>query len=233
MKKLLLVVTVLLCLSSYAWADFQSNPPGLSEYIACPSSGSFTPIQWWGGWNDYSTQFFDSHSLGQDDTYWNYASPDNDGGGNCDPWVRGEVAGGAGFVSGTPSSASGRNVNVTTYWYDFYWPTFSDQSMCGHQHLVTYVWGWRYFGNSWSLEFVSSTMTSTHWNASTQWCEFQGDGNPDYTSVPSEAYGNGVVRINNSPYAVLYTASQAVSHGGGPCGEFACYHPLLASSWFD
>lgn len=233
MKKTLLLQVAIAALGfqGLAEAAWQASPPGMTEIIACGFNASkFTPIQWGSNWNSFSYSYFDSRTLGGD-PYWNYAAHASTD--ICRNWVRGSVAGGAGYVAGQRSYPQGRTPHVTTYWYDYNWPNFYNQSQCGHQHLLTYVWGWRYTGSSWSIEFVSSTGQSTHWNASSQHCDFQGDGNPDYSpSFPGFAYGNGVVTINNSPYAVLYTAHQAQSHGGGPCGEFGCFHPLLAYLWY-
>jgi hypothetical protein len=227
---------VFLCLGivtpTAALGAWQASPPGLTEYIACGPSASFTPIQWGVGWNDFGFRYIDTQSLGGN-PWWNYAASGNVGA--CRNWVRGSIAGGAGYVQGVPSTPKGRNAHISTHWYDFNWPSFTAQGQCGHQHLETYVWGWRYNGSSWTIEFVGSTATATWWNSAKQRCEFLGDGHPHFPAnglIKGFAHGNGVVTINNSPYAVLYTMSRASSHASAGCGAHGCYHRTLVISSF-
>ncbi|MES1176247.1 MAG: hypothetical protein ABUL62_18135 [Myxococcales bacterium] len=240
---LVAVYAVMLSAGS-ALAAFNASLPGYTEVASCPSGTGFPEIHFANNWNGTDTKFFDSSTIGGD-VHWNYAdkpvppatTTDSFG---CGQWVHGSVAGGAGYVAGRPSVATGWTVNVSTNWYEFGWPSFSDFSNCGHQHLSTYVYGWRYNGSTWTFEFVSSTMMSTFKNTSTGRCEFKGTGNPEYASTPGYTWGNGAVSIRNSPYAVLYTKHNANDHAGFDCGNnsagqriFGCMHPVLASVWYN
>jgi hypothetical protein len=223
-------VLALLFVSIPTQAAWQNNPPGLSEIINCINSPTaFSAIHWSNNWSTPTWTSFQSASLGGN-PYWNYATQgDND---ICHNWVNGSIAGGATYAPPAASVRRGITQNVSTYWYDFSWPNFYDQKQCGHQHLIEYVWGWRYLGNgAWTVEYVTMTAMSTGWNSTTKHCDFKGTGAPGYSSLPEFAFGNGVVSIPNSPYAVLYVKSQAQSHAGGPCGAFGCFHPLLVIAW--
>ena len=225
-----------------ALASFNAALPGWTETTSCPSAAGFPEIHWSNNWNGTSFSWFDSRTLGGD-VYWNYA--DKPVGTNvtdslgCGQWIHGSVAGGAGFVAGVPSLPKGVTANATTQWYDFTWPNFNSHAQCGHQHMATYVYGWRYNGANWTFEFVSSTSLSTFKNTSNGRCEFMGTGNPEYVNTPGFAWGNGVVSIPNSPYAVIYIKSNANDHAGFQCGTnsagqtiFGCIHPVLSMVWY-
>ncbi|WP_437970965.1 hypothetical protein WMF04_17515 [Sorangium sp. So ce260] len=212
-----------------AMASWQANPPGMTEYIACATGSSFNPIQWDEDWNDFYPVYFDSQSLGTG--WWTYATAGNVGA--CQNWVRGRIAGGAGYVAGQASTPQGRNANIRAYWYDFNYPNLNVESECGHQHTMLYVWGWRYNGSSWSMEYVTSTAQSSLWNDTTDHCEFVGGGHPDYDTNLGYTHGNGTVTINNSPYAVLFTMAAASSHRGAGCGQWGCWHRVLVNSIFN
>lgn len=220
--------------SNDAPAAFSLSLPGYTETVNCrPDATGFPKIHFGNNWNGTNTVWLDSRTLGGD-TNWNYASKGAvNGSVNCGQWVNGSVAGGAGYVPGVASVPKGVTPNINTSWYDFNWPNFRTGAGCGHQHLATYVWGWRYNGTSWSFEFRSSTSTSTYIKPDGS-CDFKGTGNPDFGNpdITGNAYGTGIVSIPNSPYAVLYTKHQATSHAGYPCGEFGCYHPILAMVWY-
>jgi len=207
-----------------AYASFDPSRPGWTEVINCPTS-SFTNL-----WGNPSSQWGTRGQYSWNDTgsgWWTYAQP-NVPSTNCAPWRNGSLVGGATYSPGSASVPQGVNVSVYTYWNDYNQPgDYTIQSRCGHQHAATYVWGWRYFGNSWGFEFVNAHMITTCWNAATQHCDSQAQGNPCYTGVPAFAFGPEVIQINNSPYAVLYTKSQATSHYSAGCGQFECFHEIL------
>lgn len=220
-------------LPGVALAGWQANPPGVTEYIACGPSAAFTPIHWFTDWNDYQLRWIDSRTIAPANNWWNYASSTDTA--DCRNWVRGSISGGAGYTAGKASTPKGRNAHVYSGWYDFNWPSFTTQNQCGHQHLETYVWGWRYNGSSWTIEFVNSTATATYWNTATSRCEFKGDGHPHFPAngpIKGFAHGNGVVTINNSPYAVLYVQGRASSHASAGCGKHGCYHGTLVMNSF-
>lgn len=212
--------------SASAHAAYDATKGGWTEVINC----TLFRNQWGNGrWTtNYGTKGVSEYTI-TPNGWWTYAhlgSADTD----CDAWTDGELVGGATFVNGRASSAQGVTVNIFTYWADGANPAnFRTQSLCGHQHAVTYVWGWRYFGSSWGFEFVKAHMLSTYWNTNDQSCEFQGAGNPVFPPpYDGFAFGPDPITIANSPYVVLYTKTQAISHYNAGCGQFECFHPVEA-----
>lgn len=114
-------------------------------------------------------------------------------------------------------------MTISTQWWDFA-PIVA--GICGHQHATTYVWGWRYNGNSWSREFVTAHQRTSYENEQGI-CTFQAEGNPELPPpFDSFAFGPDIIHIPNSPYAVLWTKTQARSHYNAGCGQFECFHPV-------
>lgn len=207
---------------------------------AIPSMAAYDPKQ--GGWTEviqclnstwdvcpiYHDKFYWGGS-GPDITYispegwWNYADPGVPS-VDCGQWINGAVVGGATYEPGVASVPQGVDVTINTQWWDFANVDFS--TTCGHQHASTYVWGWRYNGSSWMREFVTAHTRTAHLNDQGI-CVFQAAGNPDYPAgFEGFAFGPEELSITNSPYAVLYTKSQANSHYGAGCGEFECFHRM-------
>lgn len=220
------VCAAVLAASSYSASAHAAFAPGVgwTEVAVC-APATFTnkwghPASAWG-----SRGSFVWHATPTD--WWTYAQPGISS-LDCRPWKNGSIVGGATYRVGSPSVPQGVNVSVYSYWNDFNVPSsWTVQNQCGHMHVSTYIWGWRYNGNSWGYEFNKAHMLSSYWNTSTNRCEFKGDGNPEYVSLPSLAFGPPVLTVNNSPYAVIYTKTQATSHRGAACGQFECFHPLM------
>jgi hypothetical protein len=207
--------------SASAQASYDPSKPGWTEVINC----SLFRNQWGNGrWSsNWGTQGLSEWNITPQNSWWNYAHLGNQD-MDCDAWVDGELVGAATYVAGYRSVPQGVDVNIYTYFSDN--NVVFNQDGCGHQHAVSYVWGWRYFGSSWGFEFVNAHMLSTYWDSSTQACEFKGDGNPLYADLPALAFGANPIAIHNSPYAVLYTKSQAITHYNAGCGQFECFHPV-------
>lgn len=209
----------LMAASVPAIAEFDPAQGGMTEVIQClNSTWDVCPI--------YHDKFYWGGS-GPDITYispegwWPYADPGVSS-LNCGQWINGSIVGGATYEQGQASVPQGVDVNINTNWWDFANVDFS--TTCGHQHATTYVWGWRYNGNSWMREFVTAHTRTSHINEQGI-CVFQAAGNPDYPAGFEQfAFGPETLVIHDSPYAVLYTKSQANSHYGAGCGEFECFH---------
>ena len=200
---------------------------GFTEIAVCPTS-TFTdhwghPFSQWG-----SRGSFLSHATPA--SWWTYADPGILQSVNCNQWKNGILVGGATLRAGSPSVPQGVNVKIYSYWNDWNVPsTWTQQNQCGHMHVATYVWGWRFNGSAWGYEFVKAHTFASYWDTAAQRCKFKADGNPEYPApnLDMYAFGPAVITINNSPYPVLYTKSQATSHRNAGCGEFECYHPLM------
>ncbi|MDF3064987.1 MAG: hypothetical protein K0R38_588 [Polyangiaceae bacterium] len=215
------------CWSTGASAAYSASAGGWTEVIGCPTS-SWSSYHWghaqtaWGSRGAWVS--YDSGT-----PWWTYAHAGG-GGTDCDQWANGSLIGGATYVPGSPSVPQNVNVTVSTFWYDFNQPSsWTDSTKCGHQHASSYVWGWRYLGSSWAFEFVKAHQTTTYWDAAAGRCKMKAAGNPSYPPpFDGYAFGPEVITINNSPYAVLYTKTQASSHYNAGCGQFECFHRVLA-----
>lgn len=203
-----------------AMAVYDPDQGGWTEIIQCPTSSwdvcpVYHPKFYWGGSGP-------NISYISPNDWWAYADPGVSS-YDCGQWINGSVVGGATYEEGQASVPQGVDVTINTDWWDFTNIDFS--TGCGHQSVSTYVWGWRYNGSSWMREFVTAHTRTTFVNDQGI-CLFQGAGNPDYTNPELEglAFGPLTLNINNSPYAVLHTKSQATSHFGVGCGEFECFH---------
>ncbi len=210
-----------------AQAEFDDTQGGYTEIIQCPvSSWDVCPVYhddvYWGGSGPNLTYLSPAK-------WWDYAEPDTDSFA-CGNWINGSIAGGATYDEGQPSVPQGVDVSIDADFWDFV--NFDLSTQCGHQHVSTYVWGWRYNGNSWMREFVTANLRSSYPDANGI-CQFQGDNNPVYASLPGNAFGPDVLNIKNSPYPVLHTKSQATSHAGADCGQFECFHRVRVQVTYD
>lgn len=207
-------------------AAWQNNPPGQTEYIQCGTDASgalFQPVHFFSNWNEPTPRTFRTTQNWPTPSWWTYANKNKTG--FCDNWFRGRVAGGAIMTVSGNSVPFGRNTAVKSLWLE---PLPTTKAACGHRHLLNYVWGWRlknYF--TWTVEFVSSTVQSTYWDTASQSCKLKGTGNPDI-NVTGFTYGDGTVRIPNSPYIYLWVALQGQSHAAVGCGQFQCFHNVGA-----
>ncbi len=210
-------------------AEYNSDFGGWTEIIACPISGwrisSFyhQPLYWGASGPNIS---YTSPS-----GWWDYGN-ETDSAFNCGSWINGIVAGGASYEPGKASVPQGVNVRISSNWWDFTHTDFS--ANCGHQHISSYVWGWRRNANSWSFEFVAA-HTLTSYLDDDGICKFKGKGNPNYSleSLEGFAFGDETILIEDSPYAVLYTKSQANSHYGAGCGKQECLHALRIAATYE
>ncbi len=211
-----------------AEAAYSASAGGWTEIIACPTS-SFTGL--WGHssseWGDASPSLVWKDSGVGWETYANTGDSSID----CGSWMNGSVVGGATYNPGSPSLPQGVDPLINNYWYDYDVPaSWTDPDDCGHQHTSVYVWGWRYHGSSWSFEFVEANSTSAYWNSSTGRCQMRAGDHPDYgghSILGYLAFGDLSIQINNSPYAVIYTKSQATSHRSAGCGQHGCFHRVM------
>lgn len=203
-----------------ASAEYDPTIGGWTEVIACHTSTwdvcpIYHPEFYWGG--SGPNLVYTSPS-----GWWTYADPGLSA-KDCSQWVNGGIVGGATYEEGQPSIPQGVDVRITTTWWDFENTDFS--TTCGHQHATTYVWGWRYLGNSWTFEFVDAHSRTSYLDVDEGICRFQAEGNPEYPPpYDSFAYGPETIQIINSPYVLLFTKSQANSHYNAGCGEFECFH---------
>ena len=215
-------------ISSTAHAEYDSGLGGWTEVIECPtSSWDECPFYhdpfYWGGTGP-------NLSYTSPVNWWSYAAPGVPS-MDCGQWINGGIVGGASYEPGQPSVPQGVDVQVSTHWWDFANTDFSET--CGHQHATTYVWGWRYNGSSWSFEFVTAHQ-KTSYLGDDGICYFQAEGNPDYPGdFEMFAFGPETLSINNSPYAVLYTKTQATSHYSAGCGEFECFHRVRVAASYE
>ncbi len=209
-------------------ADYDPAAGGWTEVIGCPTSS-------WDVCPFYHDQFYwggtgPNLAYASPSGWWTYADPGVPS-TDCGQWVNGGIVGGATYEQGQPSVPQGVDVVITTNWWDFENTNFAET--CGHQHATTYVWGWRYNGNSWSFEFVTAHQRTSYWDSDLDMCRFQAAGNPDYESFPAFAFGPESLSITDSPYAVLYTKSQATSHYNAGCGEFECFHRVRVAASYS
>jgi len=223
------LVLLLLMHSTSLLAEYDAGFGGWTEIIACPtsswdSSALFHEPFYWGGSGP-------NISYISPPGWWTYGDA-ADAAFNCKSWVNGSLVGGASYEPGEASMPQGVNVRINTNWWDFIKTDFS--TTCGHQHVSTYVWGWRRNANTWSFEFITAHTLTSFLNAEGE-CLFQGVGNPNYTHELLEGYafGDQTLLIENSPYAVLYTKSQANSHFYAGCGGQECLHPVRVAVTYE
>lgn len=208
---------LMLLSSASSLAEFDPVQGGMTEIINCPkASWDVCPLYhdnfYWGGSGPNITYT-------SPEGWWTYADPG--GSLDCTNWINGSIVGGATYEPDQPSIPQNVQVSISTLWWDFA-PIV--QGICGHQHASTYVWGWRYNGSSWSREFVTA-HTRTSYVDEQGVCQFQAEGNPDYgPGYEQFAFGPETLHIQNSPYAVLWTKTQAISHYDAGCGQFECFH---------
>lgn len=213
---------LMLMTSGPVTADYDPEQGGWTEVIGCPTSSwdvcpFYHPQFYWGGTGP-------NLSYVSPAGWWTYASPGEDA-NDCGQWINGGIVGGATYEPGEPSIPQGVNVSISTNWWDF-----TNPETCGHQHATTYVWGWRYNGHSWSFEFVNAHQRTSYLDEDGN-CLFQAAGNPDYPPALEEfAFGPETLTINNSPYAVLFTKTQAKSHIGADCDQFECFHRVRVAA---
>lgn len=216
-----------LLLSSAASAERPFSPHGYQEVWECDvESYGFD----WGSSSMYSTSYvyFRSRDLpgGSTDRWWTYASPGNVSSLDCGQWVNGWLAGGGTWPGQGPSLPQGVDVVVQTF-HDDPWMDYSDSGECFHTHLTEYVWAWFWGGSEWMVYWYDSFQLQGEMQDG--WCNYIGEelGDPPGYLVWGDSDNDAGIRINNSPFLVLWSMSQASSHFAHGCGEFQCYHPFF------
>ncbi len=188
----------------------------------------------WSSSSMYSEQtiWFRTRDLpgGTSDRWWTYASP---GGSSldCGQYVTGWLAGGGTWNGSGPSVSKGVDVSVQMF-HDDWGMDYTDEGDCFHTHLTEYVIAWYWQGSYWiPVDYDSFQLQGNMENGH---CRYRGEnlGGPPGYLVWGDGDEDQAIRINNSPYLVLWTMHQAPSHFSHGCGEFQCYHHLYAISFY-